>query len=95
MITECTDHHQVCHAHNIILSSLIRLSLCLPYVQEQASTLAVATSADTAKTGLGHALRANIRWCQGNLLGAYEDLQIAQQAMQASESRYATNISEV
>ena len=64
-------------------------------MQEQASTLAIASSADTAKTGHGHALRANVRWCQGNLLGAYEDLHIAQQAMQTINSSYAINMSEV
>lgn len=58
------------------------------------SSLAIAFSADTAKTGHGRALRANIRWCQGNLLGAYEDLHIAL-AVKAINSSYAVNISEV
>ena len=65
-------------------------------MQEKASTLAIAFSADTAKTGHGHALRANIRWCQGNLLGACEDLHIAQHAMETDNSAgHATNMSEV
>ena len=67
----------------------------LTYVQEKAASLAIAFDANTAKTGHGHALRANIRWCQGNLLGAYEDLHRAQQAMEAINSSYVTNMSEV
>ena len=58
--------------------------------------MAVACSADAAKTGHGHALLANIRWCQGNLLRAYEDLHMVQQAMEANSSAgYAANMSEV
>lgn len=64
-------------------------------MQEEASTVAIASCADTAKTSHGYALRANARWCQGNLLGAYEDLHIAREAMQTIDASYATNMSEV
>lgn len=66
-----------------------------PYMQEEASTVAITLCADTASTSRGYAMRANARWCQGNLLGAYEDLHTAWEAMQTVDVNYATNMSEV
>ena len=63
-------------------------------MQEEASTLAITTCADKARTSRAYALRANARWCQGNLLGAYEDLYTAREAMQTVDANYATNMSE-
>ncbi|KAL3160496.1 hypothetical protein ABBQ32_010807 [Trebouxia sp. C0010 RCD-2024] len=61
---------------------------------EEASTVAITLCADTASTSRGYAMRANARWCQGNLLGAYEDLHTAWEAMQTVDVNYATNMSE-
>ena len=62
---------------------------------EEASSLAMLFRAEPAKIGHAYALRANTRWCLGNLLGAGKDLHIAQQAMQTIAPGCATNMSEV
>ncbi len=64
--------------------------------QEQAATLAMSLGGDLMNTS--YALRANARWCLGDLLGAEKDLQVARQAMDVAldlESTYAKNMEEV
>ena len=74
---------------------MILTARCDVYTQEEASTSAIVSSAATRKPSHGYALRANARWCQGNLLGAYEDLHTAWEAMQTVDATYANNMSDV